>query len=107
MSLKDVVAKNDKLIRELADYDVTRGGKITLADQPIEMDAALIWVTDLQKKMGNRFAEFKSLLKRGEFTYGELESKVLKEHGIIEPLQATDELIKPPMGFAPTLNEKR
>jgi len=68
MSIKETVIKNDQLLMELAMYHESKGMTTTLPN-PDQLFA--------------RFEEFKRLLKRQEFTMGQLEDRVYSRYGVI------------------------
>jgi len=101
MSLRSIVAMNDKLLMELADYSVTEGGTIVATEaQKKDPAEAQRWLIELTTKRSQLFREYKSLLKRGEFTFDELENRVFSEYGITEPLKKAEEAKHTPMGFS-------
>jgi hypothetical protein len=61
---------NDQRLVKMAEYDVTRGYTKSQV---------------LPESLQSKFAEFKTLIKRGSFTLEELESDVFSRWGIQEP----------------------
>ena len=96
MSLRDIVIKNEALIKDLATYDITKGNAIIPESKEDMME--------LGKKLIKRSTEFKRLLKSGEFTWQELEADVFGKYGITEPLGSSRKPIKGfernPIGFS-------
>lgn len=82
MSIKETVIRNDQLLMELAVYCESKG-MTTALPNPDQLFA--------------RFKEFKSLLKRKEFTMRDLEDKVYSKYGVTtkgknEPITLNDML---------------
>lgn len=61
------------LIQDLALYEITKGGMRIMQKEDLEV-------------LQNRFAEYKSLIKRGEFTYDELCERIYAKWGIVDRL---------------------
>lgn len=74
MNPKEQAQQNDKLIEDLALYSVSRG-----AMRLIDSKEKLVEIQE-------RFAEYKSLIRRGEFTYNELATDVYNRYGLTDPL---------------------
>lgn len=69
MNNKTKVIQNDTIINDLAIYSITNGLMKVAKDPAI---------------LHRRFAEYKHLIKRGEFTLAELENDILNEYGITD-----------------------
>ena len=68
MNERDIAFINDNLLLEMASYWETKGGVVALKDS---------------HQLINRFAEFKSLIMRGEFTLLQLSKNVFGTYGIM------------------------
>ena len=73
MSSRKDALSNDALIQDLVIYELTKGNTKTLQKEDLD-------------KLQDRFAEYKGLIRRGEFTYDEMADKIFGKYGILNPL---------------------
>jgi hypothetical protein len=87
MDAVEQILRNDSRITNLAEYEVTRGYTHINGVTKEEIQA--------------RFADFKGIVKRGEFTLQGLENDVYARWGITEPARATVAPVDPEAPEAP------